>query len=313
MLAATVAAFAQDAMTFAIPFTSGTESFALANDPWRAGAAAPDEIVDGNFYRHVHFNSIPDGKQREALRAQGVNCLFFEHGTTYVASIKAGTVFPLAGSSNLEGISYISARSKMMAELSFALNSNSFPSYAVDANGNVGIIFTYYDNIAHGTVLSELAARNLTPTYANANSHRVIVWMAASSIENFCKLPFVSAAELNDDVPQPDNNPGRTSHRDNWFAQDYAGGSMYNGNGVSVMLQDDGFIGPHIDYTGRVTHTSRAIAGIMATIAVAPLWAVETKIHSHVAWPGAHTCMCTEQFLILAGTAFTITTTHTTS
>jgi hypothetical protein len=248
-----ISLMAQEAKSFAVPFVSGTESFMLANDPWGAGVPDNSEIVNGQFYRHVHFSSLPDAGERAALKAKGVNVLFFEHGTTYVASIAAGTAFPLSGFPKLEGISLISARSKMISELSAALHSNTFPAYAVDANGNIGIIFTYYDNIPHETVMNELQTRGLAVTYANANSHRIIVWMPATAIVNFCALPFVSAAEFNDDVPQPDNNVGRTNHRDNWFAQDFAGGNMYNGSGVDVMLQDDGFVGPHIDYTGRLT------------------------------------------------------------
>lgn len=246
-----VTSFAQEAMTFAVEFSSGAESFMLRENPWGAGIPDVSETVNGRFYRYVHFTSLPDAEERASLATQGVSVLYFEGGTTYMASIAAGTTFPVA-QPKLKGISFISTRSKMMKELSVAINTSSFPSYATDANGLIGITFTYYPDIPHQLVLDKMKQLNYSVEYSNAHSHRVTTWVRQDQLANFCALSFVCSAELLDDIPQPDNNVGRTDHRDNWMAQDFAGGRMYNGAGVSVMLQDDGVIGPHIDYTGRI-------------------------------------------------------------
>ncbi|MFH1937684.1 MAG: S8 family serine peptidase [Bacteroidota bacterium] len=52
--------------------------------------------------------------------------------------------------------------------------------------------------------------------------------------------------------PEPENYTGRTLHRTSAIATDYGAGRHYNGTGVHVELQDDGIIGPHIDYEGRI-------------------------------------------------------------
>lgn len=245
-----ITSFAQEAMTFAVEFSSGTESFTLRENPWGAGIPASGEMVNGRFYRYAHFSSLPDAQERAGLAEQGVNLLYFQGGTTYLASI-SNVAFPIA-QPKLKGLSFISARSKMMNELSVALNTKTFPSYATDANGLIGITFTYYADIPHEVVLAQMQSLGYAVTYSNVYSHRVTTWIPQEQIGSFCAQPFVCAAELLDDIPQPDNNVGRTNHRDNWMAQDFAGGRTYNGAGVSVMLQDDGIIGPHIDYTGRI-------------------------------------------------------------
>lgn len=244
-------AYAQDAATFAVDFVTGVEGYVMREHPWMAAQPLLDEAINGRIYRHAHFSSLPNSAERIALTEQGVNLLYFESGTTYLASIAVGTNFPIPNT-KLSGLSGISTRSKMIPELLTGVTSNSFPSFAIDANGNIGITFMYYADIPHSYVMDELKERNFVITYDNANSHRITTWMPAASINDFCALPFVSVAELLDDVPQPDNNPGRTDHRVNWMAQDFPGGNMYNGSGINVMLQDDGYIGPHIDYTGRL-------------------------------------------------------------
>lgn len=247
-----LALHAQKAMTFALPFSSGMMTYVLDKNPWGAEQVSPDEIVNGRYYRYVHFTSLPDRSERAALQLAGVNILYFEHGTTYVASIAQGTAFPLTGHDQLAGLSPIGATTKMLSELHVAVRGQVFPGFATDAYGNIGVTFAYYDDIPHNLVIDELAARKIFLTYANANSHRVTVWLQPAAIEAFCALPFVSAAELVDDVPQPDNLPGVTDHRSNMLAQDFSWGHQYNGTGIHVMLQDDGIIGPHIDYTGRI-------------------------------------------------------------
>lgn len=243
---------AQKAISFAVPFSSGAASFALVENDWTAAKPEESEIVNGRYYRYIHLTSLPNYVDRLNLDAAGIHVLHYIAGKTYVASIKVGTTFPLASEMAIAGISKISTLSKMHLELSFALSTGSFPFYTTNGDGNIGITFTYYSDIPHNTVLDLLYARNEDISYHNPNSHRVTAWMLESQIDSFLALPFVCAAELKDDVPQPDNNVGRTSHRDNWLAQDMPGGRMYNGAGISVMLQDDGIIGPHIDYTGRL-------------------------------------------------------------
>lgn len=251
VLAGFTALFAQDVQSFANPVIPGVDIATIKN-PWGAGIADISEIVNGRYYREVKFSMLPNGSERKLLQESGVNILYFKEGTTYVASIAQGTIFPLTQCPKLERISFISGQSKMMTELSYANNTKVFPSFATDANGKIGITFEYYSDIELSVILENLKSLNYTVTYSNGNSHRVNTWMDASQINSFCELSFVCFAELVDDIPVPDNNVGRTSHRDNWMAQEYPGGRTYNGTGVSVALQDDGIIGPHIDYTGRL-------------------------------------------------------------
>ena len=40
------------------------------------------------------------------------------------------------------------------------------------------------------------------------------------------------------------------------FSNSFSTGKKYNGSGINVMMQDDGIIGPHIDYQGRIDQTN---------------------------------------------------------
>ena len=52
-----------------------------------------------------------------------------------------------------------------------------------------------------------------------------------------------------------ENKTGRTLHRSNTINTNYASGRHYNGEGINIMMQDDGLVGPHIDRQGRIHQT----------------------------------------------------------
>ena len=53
---------------------------------------------------------------------------------------------------------------------------------------------------------------------------------------------------------EKEDTKGRSLHRSNVINSDYATGRHYNGTGVSIAVADDGFVGPHIDFAGRLTN-----------------------------------------------------------
>ena len=49
-----------------------------------------------------------------------------------------------------------------------------------------------------------------------------------------------------------ENMTGRTLHRTNVINVEYQSGRDYNGEGINIMMHDDGYVEPHIDRKGRV-------------------------------------------------------------
>lgn len=242
--------FSQSGKKFDLYLSSGTVTHSITANPSQALWPDSAEAINGHYYRHIRFAAFPGDVTRISLENSGVKLLYYISSQTYLASVSTGAATVLDPSFGIEGVYKITAKEKMHLELSYAVSSKNFPAYTLKENGFSGITFTYYQDIPHQAVIDRLAAFEVS--YQNPNSHRITVWVQQNAIESFVAQSFVCAAELVDDVPSPDNNPGRTDHRNNWMAQDFPGGRMYNGAGVNVMLQDDGVIGPHIDYTGRL-------------------------------------------------------------
>ncbi len=208
------------------------------------------EWVNGNYYRHIHFVTIPSTQQQINLRNEGIKLLYYISSNTYLASISGKFKTNQMKSFMIDSIKKINPSSKMLAELRDAIFNNKFPAFSINKVGKIGITFTYPNDVSNELITNML--RHFEITYLNANSLRGTAWLSINEIVNFVNLPFIIAAELVDDSPKVENNRERTNHRNNWLAQEFPGGRKYNGQGVNVMIQDDGIIGPHIDFTGRI-------------------------------------------------------------
>ncbi len=210
-----------------------------------------NEVFNGYYYRYVQFMNIPTSEQKVQMESLGIKLMLYLPNNTFMAAIKVGTDFNSLSPFAVRGIHTVKPEYKLLKELQVAIAEDNYPAYSVKDNF-VGISFTYYENISHEIILQFLQSNDFEITYQDKATHGFVVWVKKSELLNFVAQPFVCSAELMDDEPQPENNVGRTSHRDNAIATDYSGGRKYNGSGVSIMLQDDGIVGPHIDYKGRL-------------------------------------------------------------
>lgn len=80
----------------------------------------------------------------------------------------------------------------------------------------------------------------------------VRVHVVPQALRALAAHPAVQFVQQKEAPAEPENNVGRKNHRTNAVQNEYTGGRNYDGSGVVVGLGDDGDVGPHVDYTGRI-------------------------------------------------------------
>ncbi len=246
-----LAIVAQTDKKFSLLLSSGSVDLPANFEQSKQQPATQPEVFNGTYYRYIQFFNLPSTEQKTQLAAKGIQLLMYLPTNTFMAAIQQNANLNELSAYAVRGIHAILPQHKFLNELKVALDENVFPGFALNGN-KVGLHITYYANNSHEVIKSYLQSHNYTITYEDKNTNWLSVWINKTDILSFTALPFICSAELVDEKPQPDNNVGRTSHRSNAIATDYATGRKYNGNGVNIMLQDDGIIGPHVDYTGRL-------------------------------------------------------------
>ena len=207
-----------------------------------------ENTFDGRFYKIIQFNEIPTHAERNLLQTSGINLLDYIPHFGYFASFKMDYNPNALIESNSRSIINITSTIKLAP----MLFEESYPDHALRGDGKIKLLLTPFVGIDHEKAISMLQANGFEVNSRDADGNYYYVTVGLDEIEKLASFAFVNYLEPIYPNPEPENYTGRTLHRSNAIANDFSTGRNYDSTGVSVMLQDDGNIGPHIDFEGRI-------------------------------------------------------------
>ncbi len=213
------------------------------------------ELFQGHYYLVVQFDQIPTQNVRAEIDALGVELLDYLPRNAYIASIPQG--FDLNELVNRGARSFLRPDERL--KLSPEIYSLKIPEHAIIGD-EIEVLVKVYKNVEKEDVLSWFD-QNFIVDHNYRNPDLTTLRLRPSQFETLLKAPFVQFVSPGLPTPTPDDREGRSLHRSNVLNADYGAGRHYDGSGVTIGLADDGPIGPHIDYTGRLTQLVTGAGG----------------------------------------------------
>jgi len=241
--------FSQNSADFQLHFRNLTlETTDNFNSPEMKISASETEVFDGVYFRIIQFNQIPTESELRQMAAAGVELLDYIPHFGYFARINAK--FQAA---SLDGIP-VRTMLEITRNIKLApmLYEENYPDYALRPNGKIELIVSVFDGTNADVAIGHFTKSGFEVVSKFGLGDFFSVITMIEEIDALAAVPFVNYIEPRYPDPVHDNYTGRTSHRSNAIANDFEAGRHYDGTGVSVMLQDDGKIGPHIDFAGRI-------------------------------------------------------------
>ncbi|MBT3648022.1 MAG: S8 family serine peptidase [Flavobacteriales bacterium] len=236
---------AQD--TAPLSLTNGTFEIELDVDK----QLSSDEVKSwpsygAKFLGLVKLSQYPSPAQTKVLIEAGVQILDYYPKGFYSVSIDK-----VANLSSLTGFG-VEAHSPFKAEYKLGLDINSIPARAVAKDDKVLVNLLHFKHIDHERFLGWLANNEFDIIGDKVSYDFITVSVDPDEIMALAGIAAVERVSWVYDNGVPENYTGRTSHRTNVISYGNSYGLGYSGEGVNVMLQDDGGIGTHIDHHGRV-------------------------------------------------------------
>jgi len=214
----------------------------------RTGLPADWPEFDGKAYGILQFQEIPSAPDRKILEQAGFHFLDYLPERAYIISFDPAADLSLLGQFHARALLSMQAGWKIHPMLDQA----PLPAWAVPQPGEVDVVVSLYRDVSFDKALQALQAVAKEFLHQSSFGKTVTLRISDADIGTLAAMPFVSFIEPVDPPSEPENYTGRTLHRVNVLNTSFAGGRKYDGTGVKVMLQDDGIIGPHIDYKGRI-------------------------------------------------------------
>lgn len=208
----------------------------------------PSDVYQGFYYRFLQFEQMPDRQACESIRRSGVLLLNYLPKNTFMAAI------PVRYNKNL--LSGFGVRSVIPQQENQKISrtiTGAFPAWAVKEKGFVDLDVQYHSNIPLEKALAAASAQGKILNHLAIN-HTITLRISDNNLRQLAAQPWVYFVNSIAAPSEKEDTKGRSLHRSNVINSDYASGRHYDGNGVTVAIADDGYVGPHIDFTGRIVN-----------------------------------------------------------
>lgn len=205
------------------------------------------EIVDSRFFRLVRFEKVLRKEQRASLEAAGVKFEGYIPYNAYLLSFPTSFKRNLLSDHKATHVVTLSLENKISKPLAAGIAANEWqPNEALD------LLVQCYLSVNQKEVETDLKKLGIANTYGTLK-RTYSVQARYENVKAIINLPSVKYVEIAPGKPVPDDTKGRSLHRSNTINTSYYGGLKYDGKGVAIALADDGHVGPHIDFKGRMT------------------------------------------------------------
>lgn len=242
------------AQTKPLKLKSGT-IIPVANVELFANDVEPTDVFNGYYYRYLQFRNIPTTLQQHSIKQSGIQLLQYLPENAFMAAIPKGYDRKLLSGLGVAAVIKLNDVQKTSNKL-----LGDLPSYAVKSKGTVDLDIQHHTNIPSQLILQE--AKKLGDVlFYNPTNKTLTVRISDNKILETASKNWVFYVTTPSPASTPDDTKGRSLHRSNVINSDYAGGLHYDGSGVVAGLADDGFVGPHIDFTGRLVNYATGVGG----------------------------------------------------
>ncbi|MDF1694741.1 MAG: S8 family serine peptidase [Saprospiraceae bacterium] len=228
----------------------------------------PLDIVANRYYRFIQFNDVLSSEAISELKQNGIHVLSFIPPQTYIVSIQTTTTKSKLEQLNVRSIWEITAEQRIVDDI----RNRSLPDWAIDGK-KAKLLVKYYKDLDQDVVIDLLKKEKIEVIEYNGYNNFLQISTDLDRLDELNDLAFLENVE-------PILGPGikedlraRALHRVNKLDPNFVGGREYTGEGVTVLVRDDGFLFDHIDFSGRLDQSfstpstgghGDGVAGILA-------------------------------------------------
>lgn len=244
----------QSQQALPVRFESGTEYFPenfaeiRKNNPVSAA-----ETVDGYYIRYVQCRQIPTAAERAPLENAGVRFLEYVQFGAYLLAIPRD--FDIAALEQIRARSIVPLNTWW--KLARNLREQPWGDWAVHGD-YLDVEAQVYPHVGISRGAERCRQAGLQVLEEGNQNGYLQLRIRRDQLDSVAALPWIRHLELVPPPAEPDDTRGRALHRSNGLDSDHALGKKFNGEGVSILVRDDGPVGPHIDFKGRLTNLTEA-------------------------------------------------------
>lgn len=206
--------------------------------------------IENGYIGWIQFYETPVQSVQDQMKSRGIELIEYIPHRTYLA------YFP--GSTSIDFLRSSGARAVLPVEGRFKLGQNLKNGFVGDwaQNGNsLYVTLEFHDFVDVNYVASDLANQQIAVKQQYKGANIIDLIIPNNCLEDLSNIAYVKWVEQIVAPDVKDDTRGRSLHRASSLDTQGAGDWNYTGVGVGVMVRDDGIVGPHIDFQGRIDNS----------------------------------------------------------
>lgn len=216
----------------------------------------------------IQFYETPVQSVQDQFKNRDIQLIEYIPHRTYLAYFPGSTSVDFLRNSGVRAVVPVEGRFKMGQDL----KNGTIGDWAQQGD-KLLVTLEFLDFADVNYVISDLANQQIAVYQQYKGANIIDLVIPENCLETLSSQPYVKWLEQIVAPDVLDDYRGRGLHRANGL--DSQGGSAwdYTGVGVGVLVRDDGIVGPHIDFQGRIDNSlannqgpshGDGVAGIMA-------------------------------------------------
>lgn len=207
-----------------------------------------EEIIDDMYFRYIQFNKIPSDDILDALLSQGVQLVEYVPDNLYLIGLPYNYDTGQLLDYDIRSVVPMDIEDK----LDLRLLEHTWPAWASADNGRVKVMLKTFPEVSRETFVRKLLEAGVVFSKEDIHYPLIYTTLHPSEFLSIAGLPVVHFLDIGPDPGTPEDTGGRTLQRANLINNLLPGGLRYDGSGVNIQVRDDGVVGPHIDFEGRL-------------------------------------------------------------
>lgn len=208
---------------------------------------AREELVQGKYVRYLHFTQTLTATERRLAETMGLEILGYIYPATYLVMLPEQ--IDLQRLASLSPVSIVAP--KPAWKMAQSLREPPYGAWAVHGAW-IDINLQVYPHVSLAEAIKALQNTGAVLLKEGNQNGILQLRVLETSLLEIAAIPFVQYLELIQPPSQKDDTRSRAYNRSNTIDTEHPLGKKFNGTGVNTLVRDDGLVGPHIDFKGRL-------------------------------------------------------------
>ncbi len=209
------------------------------------------------FYAIVQFQSTPSQEIQDVFRSRGLALKEYVSNHSYFLYFEEEVPTYFLENSGVISIMPIPVEFKISSKI----RNNDIGPWAIEGN-QIHINVLFHESLSVNDVLLELnTISGVTVREEYKIGNMLSLSVPTNRVYDIANLSSVKWIETIQAPDVKEDVLGKSIHRSNNLDTQTESGRNYTGEGIGVLVRDDGIVGPHIDFHGRINNAAASGTG----------------------------------------------------